>query len=116
MTEHEKFGLGMAALAALILYLLNRNGLLHESVTSTIIGGLPVTSAGTIQPDPVTGAPMFDQNVGTSIPANEAFAVPPIDWDGKVTFNPTQPKRATCPTGYTLWKNATDGSYECIAT
>jgi hypothetical protein len=109
MTEQHKFGLGMAALAALILYLLQKKGLLHESVSSTILSG-----SGTVLQDPVTGGPQFDQSIAASIPANEAFAVKPIAADGTVTWNPSDPRRATCPMGYTLWHNATDGSYECI--
>ena len=113
MSGNEKFGLGMAALAALILYLLQKKGLLHESVTSTI-GGVPITSSNTIPPDPATGFPMFDQNVAASIPAGEEFAVMPIASDGTLTWNPSNPKAASCPMGYRMWKNATDGSYECI--
>ena len=109
MTSGQKFGLALAGLAALILWLLNRKGLLHESVSARII-----TPQGTILSDPLTGAPQFDSRVAVTVPANEEFAIPPIDGNGVVTFDLKIPQRASCPTGYQLWKNVATGSYECI--
>jgi len=109
VTDGQKLGIGLTGLAALLLWLLNRKGLLHEAVTAKII-----TPQGTILSDPVTGAPQFDSTVQATVPVNEEFAVPPIDGDGKVTYAVRIPTKASCPSGYVLWKDAATGHYECI--
>lgn len=109
MTDGQKLGLGLTGVAVFLLWLLNRKGLLHESVTAKII-----TSQGTVLSDPVTGAPQFDHTVPSTVPPNEEFAIAPIDGDGTVTFNIRQPRKASCPSGYQLWKDAASGRYECI--
>lgn len=81
-------------------------GLLHESVTSRL-----VASGAKSLTDPLTGAPSFD---ATNVPDNEEAAFAPIDSNGSVTFHPSNPRGASCPTGSTLWKNNITGGYECI--
>ncbi len=110
MTHGQKFGLLLAGLAAILLWLLNRKGLLHESVVSKII-----TPQGTVLSDPLTGAPQFDHRIAATIPVNEEFAIAPIDGNGNVTFELKVPQRASCPQGYRLWHDAASpGRYECI--
>jgi hypothetical protein len=109
MTDEQKFGTLVAGAAVFLLWLLNRKGLLHESVSAKII-----TPQGTILSDPATGAPQFDHRVAATIPPNEEFAVAPIDGDGAVTWSLRIPQRASCPTGYRLWRDAANGRYECI--
>lgn len=109
MTDGQKLGLGLSALAAFLLWLLNRNGLLHEAVTAKII-----TPQGTVLSDPVTGAPQFDHTIASTIPVNEEFAIAPIDGNGNVTFDLKVPQRASCPRGYQLWRDVATGRYECI--
>lgn len=100
----------IAALIALLLYLLSKgNPFLHESVSAGI-----VTGANTILPDPTTGAPQFDTRIPASVPANVGTAVPPIDSSGALNWNPSDPRTASCPGGYTLWRNVTDGTYQCL--
>lgn len=109
MTHGQRFGLILAGLAALLLWLLNRKGLLHEAVSANII-----TPQGTVLSDPLTGAPQFDHRVASTIPLNEEFAIAPIDGNGNVTFELKVPQRATCPEGYQMWKDVATGRYECI--
>src|SRR5947209_5452613 len=105
MKRESIFGLVIAGLAGLILWLLNRKGLLHESVSSKL-GGVTVTTGNTITPDPATGFPQYDTSQPSTVPAAEAFAVKPIDISGpagpggNVTQFPTNPLTATCPVGY----------------
>jgi hypothetical protein len=113
MTNGQKLGIGLAALGAILLALLHRKGLLHESV-SIKVGGVPISPQGTIPPDPITGAPQFDSTIPATVPEQEAFAIPPIDGNGNVTFDVTNPKGASCPIGYQLWKDAASGRYECL--
>jgi hypothetical protein len=115
MKDSQKVGLTVAGLAVLALYLLNKKGLLHEAVTTTI-GGVTVTPQNTILPDPVTGAPQFDSTIAATVPEQEAFAIAPIDSNGNITFTPSNPKGCTCPIGYILWHDAGSGRYECLPT
>lgn len=107
MTREQKFGIGLLALIAFLLWWLSKKGLIHESVTSTVLAG----SAKILPNDALTGAPTFDAN---SVPDNEEAAIPPIDGDGTARFDVKYPQRASCPIGYQLWKNLVNGTYECI--
>ncbi len=108
-TEHNT-SVVVLVLVAIILYLLSKANLLHESVTSGI-----VTPQGTVTPDPVTGAPRFSPSNPATLPANYPVnVVAPIDGLGNITTNPADPRKATCPAGYQLWQNADSGAYWCI--
>jgi len=112
MSRESKTGLIIAALVAFVLYLLTKGGLLHESVSAGII-----TPQGTVIPDPATGYPQFDASNPLTLPANFSSATPPIDsTNGAITTAPRDPKRATCPVGYSLWHDANGGpgGYWCI--
>jgi hypothetical protein len=92
----------IAIFAGILFWLLSKGkNFLHESVTTEFL-----------PPDPVTGAPMF--NPAVDVPPGEEFAIPPICGPGAASFTPANPKACTCPSGYTLWKNAGNGNYECI--
>lgn len=105
--EHTGWGI-IAGLIALLLYLLSKgNSLLHETVSASI-----VTGAGTITSDLVTGAPQYDTRIPSTVPEQEAFAVPPINADGSLNPHPANPATlAPAPVGYTLWHNVADNSY-----
>lgn len=101
----------IAALVALLVYLLTKGGsFLHESVSAGI-----VTGAGTVTSDPATGYPQFDTRFPQTVPANAGSAVPPLDANGQANWNPANPLQATCPAGYQMWHNATDGTYQCLS-
>lgn len=110
-TREHHLGYALVAVALFILYWLNKNGLLHESVTSSI-----VTAAGTVTSDPATGFPQFDPNVASTIPANISAAVAPIDINGVVTNTPADPSKCSCPIGTSQWHNAADNTYWCVPT
>ena len=109
MKREHVFGLGLAILAAFILYLLSKSGLLHESVTSAII-----TPQSTVTSDPQTGYPQYDTRVGSTIPEQEAFAEPPLDTNGMATQFPKDILNCTCPIGYRKWRNVADGGIWCL--
>jgi|SRR2546429_3212818 len=113
MKRQGIFGLVIAALAVAILYLLNKKGMLHESVTSTI-GGVTSSGLGTILPDPQTGFPVYDTRYPSTVPPEEAYAIPPLDTDGNATQFPKNALGCTCPIGFVKWKNAADGSVWCL--
>lgn len=113
MKREHIFAAVLAAIAIALLYLLNKSGLLHEAVSHKI-GGTTVSAAGTIQPDPVTGYPVYDTTQPQTVPETEAFAVAPIDITGKITQFPANPFSATCPIGYRKWKNVADNSIWCL--
>jgi hypothetical protein len=108
MTGDQKLGIGIAALAAWLLYYLNSKGLLHESVSSII------TPQGTIIADPITGAPQYDASNTATIPPGVGLGVAPLDAMGHPTPNPADPTRCSCPSGFTLWHNISPDSYWCI--
>jgi len=108
-THEHNLGYALVAVALFILWYLNKNGLLHESVVSSI-----VTPTGTVTSDPATGYPQFDPNTPSTVPANIAQAVAPIDKNGVITTAPADPTSITCPLGYTPWHNAADGTYWCM--
>lgn len=110
-THEHGLGYALIAAALFLLWWLNKNGLLHESVSSKII-----TPAGTVTSDPATGFPQFDSNVASTIPANWTDAVAPIDEHGVITLSPSDPAKASCPIGTSPWRNAADGNYWCIPT
>jgi hypothetical protein len=110
MTREGYYGMGLAAIAAAILYWLSKQGLLHESVT----GGI-VTPDGTIASQSGTGIPQYDiTNPSTFDEAQLNASVPPLDQYGKATQNPSDPTRSTCPIGYTLYHEVTSGAYWCL--
>jgi hypothetical protein len=121
MKREQIYGLAIAGLAAVIIWLLSKKGLLfaHESVGACIAGldsktGLPcdlVSSQGTITPDPQTGLPRYDTRYPQTVPEQEAFAIEPIGGTTKSDFS-----RATCPVGYQLWVNEADGRLWCLPT
>ena len=115
--EHGQsyFGLILAALALLLLWLFSKKGLLHESVTHTV-GGVTVTPSNTITPDPATGYPRYDTRFPETVPEAEAFAIAPIDVNGRITEHPSSPSRCTCPVGYDKWVNSADSSVWCLPT
>ncbi len=101
------FGLALAILAALILWLLNRAGLLHETVSATVITG------GIVSFDPATGLPRYDTRFPQTVPKQEAQAIRPIQSDGRVSeFG--NAATASCPIGYQLWINAANGGSWCL--
>lgn len=111
MKREQHLGIWLTAGAALLLYYLSKNGLLHQSVTSSIL-----TSDGTSTvPDPITGAPQFDMGNSATVPKGFESAVPPIDAStGIATTSPADPTRCSCPQGYSLWHNANPDTYWCI--
>ena len=110
-TREHHLGYALVAAALFILWWLNKQGLLHESVSSSI-----VTAAGTVTSDPLTGFPQYDPRVPATIPTNIDKAVFPIAADGTISPNPSDPTRCSCPTGTTPWHNAADDSYWCVPT
>lgn len=108
-TREHHLGYALVAAALFLLWWLNSKGLLHESVSSKI-----VTSAGTVLSDPVTGGPQFDPSAPSTVPANIAEAIAPIDGNGVLTNSPADPTKCTCPIGTTLWKNSADSTYWCV--
>lgn len=108
--NHEGyFGLILAAIAVLVLWLLNKKGLLHESVTAGII-----TPQGTITSS-VEGYPQFDAtNTATYDPQKYALSVAPIDTNGQITNQPRNRTGATCPIGYSKWVDVVDNSIWCM--
>jgi hypothetical protein len=123
MKREQIYGLAIAGLAAVILWLLSKKGLLfgHESVGACVGGldsktGLPcdiVSSQGTITPDPQTGLPRYDTRYPQTVPEQEAFAIEPL---GARTKFDLANGRATCPIGYQLWVNEADGRLWCLPT
>lgn len=109
MKREGYYGMGLAALAAFILYWLNKKGLLHESVSASII-----TPNGTVQSQAGTGLPQYDVRDSRTIPDGEDFAVNPISSMGVVTQHPSDPNKASCPQGYTLYHEVSTDSYLCI--
>lgn len=110
-TREHGLGYGLVAIALFLLWWLNKNGLLHETVSSRI-----VTSSGTVVADPLTGFPQFDTNVPSTVPANIAEAVAPIDEHGVITNSPANPTKCSCPLGTSQWRNAADSTYWCVPT
>ena len=97
------FGLALAGGAALLFWLLHKNGLLHERVTSRI-----VTGAGTVASDSVTGAPQFDLNDARTYDAakfQQAVLSPCAPHCGSL---------ADCPVGWELWFEISQGKYYCF--
>lgn len=106
------FGYALIAGLLSVLYYLLKNGssFLHEGVS----GGI-VTSAGTILPDKY-GIPQFDTRIPASVPPGQTDAIAPIDSNGTTNWNPSNPLAASCPIGYQLYHNVTDGTYQCVPT
>jgi len=112
MKRENIFGLALAAIALFLLWLMNKKGLLHESVSAKI-GGATVTTAGTILPDEF-GFPVYDTRYPSTVPETEAFAIAPIDTNGNITQFPKNPRGCTCPIGFSKWRNAADSSLWCL--
>lgn len=111
MKREQHLGMWLTAGAALLLYYLSKNGLLHQSVTSSI---LTPDRTSTV-PDPLTGAPQFDMGNAFTVPPGFSSAVPPIDAStGIATTSPGDPTKCSCPQGYSLWHNVNPDTYWCI--
>lgn len=111
MKRDHIFGLVLAAIALALFYLFHKSGLLHESVTASII-----TPQGTVTSNPQTGYPQFDSRSPATIPAARADAVAPIDTNGAITQFPKDVLGCTCPIGTQKWQDVSDGSVWCIPT
>lgn len=111
-TNTDILGWGLVIIALLLLYFLNKKGLLHESVSTNIL-----TPDGTTTQDPVTGYPQYDTNVAQTVPSQIAQAVAPIYTPtGEITSHPPDPTQISCPIGTSPWHNVTDDSYWCLPT
>jgi hypothetical protein len=108
-TREHHLGYALVAIALFILWWLNKQGLLHESVSSSI-----VSAAGTVVADPVTGFPQFDPRVPSTVPTNIADAVAPIDVHGTITNSPANPALSSCPIGTSHYHNVADDTYWCV--
>ena len=110
MKKNESiFGIILAAIALFILWLMNKGGLLHESVSARI-----VTPEGTITSS-TEGYPMFNPNDSRTIdPAQFAASVAPLDTNGQSTHFPKDRVNCTCPIGWDKWVNAQDNGIWCV--
>jgi len=108
--KHEStFGIILAAIAILLLWLMNKGGLLHESVSAKII-----TPEGTITSSP-EGYPMFDPSDPRTIePSQFAASVAPLDNRGVAGHFPSDRVNCTCPIGWDKWVNARDNAIWCV--
>lgn len=99
MRHEHYFGLVLAAIALLLLWLMNKAGVLHETVSSRLIPS-----------DPLTGAPQFDSGDTSTFDVNAyaASVPPPVGWI------PGDPRVAPCPAGYQLWHDSSSGGYYCF--
>lgn len=104
MNQNREYGLFIAVVAAVLLWLLHKKGYLHEAVSAAIL----------FPSQPGTGFPQYDTRNASTVPENEAFAIKPIDSLGKVTEHPGDPSKITCPVGYKQWHNVADDSYWCL--
>lgn len=103
MKQEQIFGIALVSGAGILLYLLNKKGLLHESVSSRIVP----SQEG-------TGYPQFDSRDPSTIPSSISNSVYPLDNQGNATPNPKDPTKASCPSGFLLWHDIADDSYVCL--
>lgn len=102
MKTQELLGYGFltAMLALLVWILFGKKASYLTNASGVEVGPL-------IQPDILTGAPQFDGRVAGSFPGGQSLA--PIYPPGQES----DPRTASCPIGFELWKNIQDGSYRC---
>jgi hypothetical protein len=110
-TKESHLGYALVFAALLALWYLNKKGLLHESVSSSI-----VTPDGTVLSDPKTGFPQYDSSDPQTFPPNLDKAVAPINGDGSVSAYPADPTTCSCPIGLSAWHDVKDNAYWCIPT
>jgi len=109
--EEATFGILLAIIAAIFIWLMSKSGLLHESVSAKII-----TPQGTITTSS-EGYPMFDPSDPRTIsPSQFAASVAPLDNNGMATHQPTDRVNCTCPVGWDKWVNARDNGIWCVPT
>lgn len=104
MTKNREYGLFIAIVAAVLLWILSKKGYLHEAVSAAVL----------FPSQPGTGFPQYDTRNVSTVPEQEAFAIKPIASGGSITEHPADPSGITCPVGYTPWHNVADDSYWCL--
>lgn len=123
---HNKLGwIILAALMALLYWLLKgAKGTQLLSVSSTLAGKqvagdtylVDAATGETLKnfpSDPATGAPVFNSSSETTTPKGD-FLLPLGSVIEGLTQFPLNPRAATCPDGYTLWKDESSGGYFCF--
>jgi hypothetical protein len=94
-----------AIFAAILLWLLTKGqSVLHGSATVTFL-----------QPDPATGAPVFNSNDPTTYDVN-AFAKSVKAVCNTGLTGAIDPTSCSCPSGYTMWYDSNSGNYFCFPT
>jgi len=108
---HNYLGWGLlAALLAFLYWLLKGGGQAFLTNAAPVLAPLP------IPPDPITGCPQWDSTIPASFPSAQSAVVPIGSVTEGATAYPANPKIASCPQGYALWKDRATGAYSCLFT